>query len=253
MNDLSIVIPFRADSDNRIKNLLTVLAFLAPLPCPIIVLEADEKSRLKQIFKKFGKRIAFLFEYDVSPVFHRTRYINKLLQCAKTKYVGVWDSDVIVPEKQIRETCDMIKEKQCIISYPFDGRFIPLDKDLSKTVRKATSIKSLETMLLKPVLGRPSYGGAFIVDKEKYLLAGGENENFIGWGPEDAERVHRCEILGYNIGRIKEGCLYHLYHRPNINPDMQKTTQMRNEFIMECSMTSSELRRHLMTIGLIKK
>ena len=44
-----------------------------------------------------------------------------------------------------------------------------------------------------------------------YVQAGGENEHFYGWGPEDLERVKRMEILGYSVTRIK-GDLYHLYH-----------------------------------------
>lgn len=32
------------------------------------------------------------------------------------------------------------------------------------------------------LMGRPSVGGAFIVNKQRYLKGGGENENFYGWG-----------------------------------------------------------------------
>ncbi|MFK2316233.1 hypothetical protein ACIXP9_07595 [Bacteroides fragilis] len=31
------------------------------------------------------------------------------------------------------------------------------------------------------LIGRPSVGGAFLVNKTKYLETGGENEGFYGW------------------------------------------------------------------------
>jgi hypothetical protein len=60
-------------------------------------------------------------------------------------------------------------------------------------------------------MGRSSVGGAFIVNKQRYLKGGGENENFYGWGPEDAERLKRMEILEEPTQRI-EGPLFHLHH-----------------------------------------
>ena len=56
-----------------------------------------------------------------------------------------------------------------------------------------------------------SVGGAFLVNKEFYLYAGGENENFYGWGPEDAERVKRLEIFNMSI-YFTPGELFHLWH-----------------------------------------
>ena len=42
------------------------------------------------------------------------------------------------------------------------------------------------------------------------------NEHFYGWGPEDAERVRRMEILGYPVGVNTEGPLYHLWIQEEI-------------------------------------
>ncbi len=41
------------------------------------------------------------------------------------------------------------------------------------------------------------------MNRVAYLRAGGENEAFYGWGPEDAERVKRLEILELPIARVK--------------------------------------------------
>ena len=47
--------------------------------------------------------------------------------------------------------------------------------------------------------GPNSVGGAFLVNKNVYIKYGGENQHFYGWGPEDAERCKRMEILGLPI------------------------------------------------------
>ena len=72
-------------------------------------------------------------------------------------------------------------------------------------------MEKTETTLLYEYLVTHSCGGAFFVNRSVYVQAGGENEHFYGWGPEDLERVKRMEILGYSVTRIK-GDLYHLYH-----------------------------------------
>ena len=97
-------------------------------------------------------------------------------------------------------------------------------------------------------MGRPSCGGAFIVNREQYLSIGGENERFVGWGPEDAVRLHRCKILGLGALWLQEGALYHLYHphtEPQDESTMERLTFMREEFVKECNMDSITLRNYL--------
>lgn len=54
-------------------------------------------------------------------------------------------------------------------------------------------------------------GEAFLVHKDYYMEAGGENEHFYGWGMEDMERVKRIEILGLPVSRAS-GSIYHMFH-----------------------------------------
>ena len=86
-------------------------------------------------------------------------------------------------------------------------------------------------------------GGAFIVNKEVYLQAGGENEHFYGWSHEDSERVKRMQILDLPIFRA-QGPLFHLYHPRKENSwygseDLELRSQ--KEFLRICGMTQVEL------------
>jgi hypothetical protein len=44
-----------------------------------------------------------------------------------------------------------------------------------------------------------------------FLKAGGENENFVSYAPEDQDRFWRFNLLGMHVSRVP-GALYHLDH-----------------------------------------
>ena len=51
------------------------------------------------------------------PYFYRTRYLNILLKDARHVIVGIWDTDVLVPEKQLMDAINYI-QKGCVLSFP---------------------------------------------------------------------------------------------------------------------------------------
>lgn len=245
---LSIVIPVRIDSPERLANLQAIVRFLVYYTeGPIILLEADAKSNVKGLIESC--RVQLIFREDTDPIFHRTKYINELLHMAQTQFVGVWDTDVVLDPDCILDALHIMNQGH-IMCLPYNGKFVFLTEDAShKARRHITTLfqdKLIET-LDGVGLGRPSVGGAYIVNKTLYLQAGGENEGFYGWGPEDAERVKRLEVLGYQIIRT-EGSLYHLHHPRGINSTLGEDIRgLQNlcEFGRICGMTPKELRKHI--------
>ena len=69
----------------------------------IITMEADTEQRYH--WQEENHRSTHIFVRDDSPVFHRTRYLNKLLNLAKTDIVGIWDTDVILGSNQTSREC----------------------------------------------------------------------------------------------------------------------------------------------------
>lgn len=249
--NLTIVIPVRIDCDERKENLDTVIhSLLKTTNAYIIILEADVKREYfnKQI--ETTSRVEYHFVEDFNPIFHRTLYLNKLMAMAKTGIVGIWDTDVLISSNQILEC---VKEIQSGVTlcYPYDGRFIFLDPTASKNAKADVfsflNDKSNEN--LSSIMGRPLVGGAFIVNKMRYLKAGGENENFYGWGPEDAERFKRVEILEEPISRVK-GALFHLHH-PRFQNSMPDSSIREKENIRElihiCKMDKRTLEDEIKT------
>jgi len=139
--------------------------------------------------------------------------INHLISMAETPFVAIWDADAIAPPEQIIAEVEKLRNKEAILSFPYDGRFYSCDKVSCDIFKKYLNIEILTRRIPVMMLmhGYHSVGGAFIVNKEEYMKTRGENENFFGWGPEDTERIKRMEILGLPI-YYATGVLFHLWH-----------------------------------------
>ena len=90
-------------------------------------------------------------------------------------------------------------------------------------------------------------GGAYLVDVLRYRKYGWENEYFLGWGPEDAERYTRLEILGQKPCRV-DGHLYHLFHPRGVNSGMSDKVlakSTKKEYCKVCSLSPEELKKYI--------
>ena len=247
-NELTIVIPVRIDCRERKENLDTVIRFfLNETSANIIVLEADKEQRYQNPIS--DNRLLIHFVKDNDSIFYRTRYLNQLLEMSKTDIVGIWDTDVLIHVNQITQAIEFIKNGNTMC-FPYDGRFFFLNESESHELRKEDINFNDELRTVNKgasLMGRPSVGGAFLVNKERYILLGGENEGFYGWGQEDAERVKRMEILEEPIQRI-DGGLFHLYHPRGINSCAMPGALEKNniqELIDVCKMNKEQLAAYI--------
>lgn len=244
-DSLTIGIPIRVDSKERKDNLSAVVKHLSALQCRIIVLEADARPNTDNI--GCIDNVDYVYAEDTNTVFHRTRYINRLLQMSQTEMVAIWDTDVLVDYCQILEALQKIR-LGATIAYPYDGRFVMLSEELSAQMRGRLDFDYLRNLRMKSFLGRKLCGGAYLVHKQRYLQCGGENERFTGWGPEDAERLHRVVILGHKACHIPSGELFHLYHPRGKNSNFfseEDAVRLRKEFAKVCSMEKEELQNYI--------
>jgi len=248
-SELTIVIPVRIDSQERKHNLESIISFLTYYTSSeIIVMEVDDKQKLS--LKILNDRIKYYFRNDSDEIFHHTRYRNELLSLSKKDIVAVWDADIFINSLQIKKGIDRIKNGlfMCI---PYDGRAFYLNPAESVEARENifSYVCNYKEGSLVATLGRLSVGGVFIVNKQRYLKIGGENENFYGWGPEDAERFKRMEILEEPVERI-DGPLFHLYHPRGINSTFGRDIRDKNnvnELIKICGMNTIQLKEYIDT------
>ena len=180
---------------------------------------------------------------DENPIFFRTHYINQLLKDVETPIAAVWDADIMLPFSQVEEAIRNVRDG-CTIAYPYDGKYIILDETDSSLLKETKDFEKLHSLKLRSVFERPFCGGAFLVHKNRYIQIGGENEHFIGWGPEDAERMRRARILKHIVKWTQDGYAYHLWHPRLANSsyiDDESSVRARGEFVKICCMDEIEL------------
>lgn len=248
-NICTFIIPLRIDSHERQRNLNFVLGWLTQLKAKIIVLEADVQPKVDKSY--FHKNIEYIFVKDPNPLFHRTHYINMLLKRADRKIASIWDTDVVTAYQQIGEAVQKV-QAGCTLVYPYSGEFVMLSSEHSNELIKEGNLLFLEEQNLNPVFNRPFCGGAFFVNRQKYLALGGENEHFTGWGPEDVERLRRVQIMGHQVKWTEKGKAYHLYHPRNENSrffDEETAIKTRKELVKVCSMNKEELSEYIKTFA----
>lgn len=249
ISDFTFLVPVRIDSEERKLNLITVVKFLSiNFGSNIHVLEADSIQRFDP--QEIDADYSYHFISDNDEVFYKAHYVNILLNLAETKFAAVWDADIIAsPELVINGTC-MLRKHESLLVIPYDGRVHSVDALISSVFRQRMEINVLREniALFQLTYGYHSTGGAYFVEREKYLAYGGENKNFYGWGPEDMERVKRMEILGLKVHFEKGGGLFHLWHPRRHNSRFaNKETELRNrkEFLHTCKSDRESLLKYL--------
>jgi predicted glycosyltransferase involved in capsule biosynthesis len=211
--DVTFIVPIRFDSEDRRNNFKTSMNYLLRnFDTNIIVLDSDKESN-EEFVKSVSEKIKYVFEKNDEKLFHRTRLLNDMTKMAETEIIVNYDVDVIFPIEQYIESKKKIEEG-CTMCFPYAGKFYDIPKKFFDLVDtdELSEIPLNQCTLFNP----NSVGGAFFFHKSRYQEIGWENENFVSWGHEDWERIHRVQFLGYGLCRT-EGVLYHLTHSRTVN------------------------------------
>lgn len=180
-----------------------------------------------------------------------------MLGLCVTPYAAIWDADVIVPFSNFVKALTILSEDKATIVLPYDGRVWDMTEYFSQIYRihKDERLFGYYNCQCNFMNGYESVGGGFLVDISLYRQAGLENEHFIGWGPEDEERVSRLFILGHKVESV-DGEMYHLHHWRGINSgsiDAEMALVTKREYAKICSMSKSELEAYIHSWDWIKE
>lgn len=232
MTDLSnctFLIPVRIESLDRYHNLRAVLGYLNHhFKTNVKLYEVySNESRIDFLDDFINLKIDYQFEVlEDSQAFHRTRYLNKMLDSTETKIVSNYDADVLLPTNVYSDIVNYLIEENADFVYPYifgEGQkklnYSEWYDDKNKELLYWSMIKFLETYDLS-YLDREdtfitnslsSYGHCFFAKTKAYKSAYGENEEFISYGPEDVERASRFQKLGFKVDWWTN-FVYHLEH-----------------------------------------
>jgi hypothetical protein len=245
LSNTTFIIPLRIESDDRLRNIITVVCFLLnTFDTNVIIKEVDtesifEKSALPQIKEFFGGNIqglSHIFEESDEKVFYRMRILNQMISMSKTDIVVNYDCDVLLKPETYIESCRMIAEDNYDVVYPYgfgswQKQIFADDELVSEFLSNDFDFSILEK---RHIVNLSEYGHVQFFNRSSYIEGGMENENFKGSSPEDKERHHRFTTLEYNVGRL-DHWIYHLEHSRGsnswpvsyqTNPHMQENIEL---------------------------
>lgn len=215
LTNCTFIIPVRIDSMDRAFNFEYVVNYLCRnLKTNIIIFEQDNFQKAGQILKRINPietKIEYRFEKSDDPIFHRTRILNEMLFDVKTKVVVNYDTDVLLkPETYLKAYNEILNGVDLCYPYFFG--------ESQKQIFRANMFCDLtQPQTTELVPAQAQYGHCQFFNTESYKAMGGENEYFLGWGPEDQERCFRAQKLGYSVKWL-DGCeVFHIEHSRGVN------------------------------------
>jgi hypothetical protein len=255
LKDITFCIPLRIDTKERWANINRTLTMLSTFKTNVALVIDGEmpmiQSYMDILYDNFSTsdfNLNIEIHVNTDPVFRKVVLINDMVRKITTKYIAIYDADVIFKAEQYIETYRRLKE--CDVVYFYDGYFCDIPNNLITMSIDFNHFESIK----KPHTFQTSFGGAFAIRLSKFIEAGGANENFIGWGYEDNEFYVRFYKLGYSIARTCGDC-YHFMHPRNENSWFSNPNIKSNE--EECEkvkkMSTEELKKYISQNNWIKK
>ncbi len=244
MRDTTFLIPFRYDSEDRIRNLRAVISYLTHnLDTNIIVMEESPQ----QMFFDTGKFV-YKYNHTTSPLLHRTRMLNDMCKMSRTPIIVLQDTDVLITPKYLWDSAQLIRSNQADMVYPYSGLFINF---LEPYISRIIQSKSVEGLTEKEGhwIHSSSKGGCIFFNRMKFIMGGMENAYFFSWGWEDDCRLNRFTKLGYRVMRTP-GFAYHLNHASSLNSantSHEPYHNNRREFEKVANMNKEQLQAYINT------
>ena len=267
---LTFVIPIKIDTDDRQRNFDIVVGYLLKnYDCPIIIKEADWEKRLKSQHLD-DPRVKYMFEHlEFGDPFHRTKYINEMVNECETECFANYDVDVIFNPSTIEESVKLIMDGKADVVYPFgDGE---MDQCRLWISSKESIISLIDTFdgenLLRDIAQKTvDDGGKMeawttlaghcqIFRKKSFLEGYMENENFVSWGPEDAERLSRFRKLGFRVQHLSGEKLIHLEHESSVDSGKENPYFTLNETLLKhlTSLSDDEFKKYYEEVSYTEK
>ena len=223
LREVTFLIPFRADSEDRRRNLRWIVSYILK-HADTTILVGEDKAGPSDVAESLGNSLAARVRHlhltgNDTPFTHKTHLLNRMAEAADTAVVALHDTDIVVDPVQYALARDAVTGGAAM-AFPYNGLFFWV---LGREVHRFGHTLSAAPLNARcprfPLMHRNSPGGGAFFDRATLLEAGGYNENFVSWGCEDDEIVERLRRLGHRVERVS-GPLYHLEHaRPENSTD----------------------------------
>lgn len=214
LSELDIIIPYRKDSEERKLNLLKVIDYYKKhfKDTNFIISEQGTESTIEID--------GFDYTFRKKDLPHnQSQCINDGVKLSKKKYVCVIDCDIILLDYyNIYTSLKQMFMDEIDYCLPYTECF------------------DLPDFKIREPWGKKCVGGIFIINREKFIGAGMNDEGFVGWGREDDERHHRLINKGFRFKRMT-GYIMHLFHPDQ--RDIGKTSEINLDRLKEITNDNS--------------
>ena len=261
LKNVDFIVPLRIDTGDRLRNVILSTSYLLHhFDCTVTIKEVDSERRFETYALPIIKRLVdttnlnHIFEEETrtDDAFHRTKVLNDMVMDSKCDIVVNYDTDLVLPLDTYTKAVEMLRGEYDVV-YPYryglhgerkvnlgftietqdDMNNFEKDEFVSRFTKEYDSTCFDDRFFYYPSNqgeGWAEYGMVQFFNRQVYLDGYLENEGFIAYAPEDIERHHRWQTLGYNIG-IVDNYAYHLEHQRTQNswfhnPHMQNNNAL---------------------------
>ena len=225
LTQTTFIIPVKIDHGDRYRNAKTVLGFLNHhFNTNVFIFESSPDGTSKLDFLDDLRNLK-IKKWNVQDegVFHRTKYLNIMLDEVDTEVVVNYDIDVILDPSNYLECQNLIFSGEFDVIYPYElsGYDSPVESKGQIQVLPNFDYdlfsKEFSTALIKNRPHQISYNAAecghcIFFKTDVYKKFGGENEEFVSYGPEDKERMLRFQKFSSKVGWRKGERVFHFEH-----------------------------------------
>ena len=221
----TFIIPIKIEHPDRLRNLSTTLGYLNNhFQTNVILYEIEDlnsvevKSKNPDLYNLENLKNLNLNhivkKYESIEFFHRTLYLNEMLEIVETDVVCNYDIDVILPVESYVKAVSKILDGELDVAYPYlfgISQFQVFQNLDRSSFEKSWDLSDILSHTDKINRYHSEYGHCIFFNTQGYRDLGGENEYFKSYGPEDKERgmrFMRCDKKVEWLG----GDVFHFEH-----------------------------------------
>lgn len=247
LTNTTFIIPVRIEHQDRYNNAECTLTYLNHhFKTNVFIYEVSDDGSTKLDFLPRLKNLNVSIINDTySGTFHRMHYLNVLLNEVTTPVVCNYDIDVTLVPKIYQHAADLILKNEADVVYPYGWGYY--QAKVNKSFDRTLFLENCDLLEIDSVHltnGSSECGHCVFFNTEVYRKEGGENENFISWGPEDKERAYRFRKLGYKVFWLDNVYVYHFEHERGSDSGKTNPYLEHNEYLFNSllRMNDTELR-----------
>ena len=262
---ISFIIHIRKDTEERVKNLHTVLAYYKQISPDSEFVFVEDDNIQNFSFLKHIPNVKYIFMYN-DTVYNKSKGYNIGLKNATYNNICFLDIDGVISKLNLLKAIDVITTTSKCLCLGYNGTCmyfnyvvknqIPTTPnnlyDFLDSYVDKSQIRSFYMGVNYSIPNLKAMGGCLFGTKSTFEYIGGFNPNMNGWGFEDTEIIDRAKILKVQINAINTTQPY-FFHLPH-DEDMKRRKEdhidfdkNHNENKKICSMNESQLKQYIST------